>query len=122
MDGPPSAPWDLPAVMARFLNKAPIILKFMAAFETRVCTNYQKILTALASGDQFKLGEGISAIKGSAGILSSTALMELSVTLEKSAKAGDMVSVKEAMPRLEAEIQRCRDYFPQAREIISAQA
>src|SRR5579863_3318868 len=99
IENPTSAPWDLPAVMEKFLNKAPVVLQFMEAFETRVSINYQKILSALEKGDVFKLGEGINAIKGSAGILSSVSLLDVSSTLEQSAKAGDMASVKEAMPR-----------------------
>jgi HPt (histidine-containing phosphotransfer) domain-containing protein len=122
-DGPQpeisDAPITLNELLARCLNKTPVALRVLEAFAADAPGTIGQLRGAIEAGDAPSVAAAAHKIKGSAANLAAEKIRDAAYELEMCGRAGNLEAAPRLLARLEAEVERCNHFLPQAQRVLT---
>ncbi len=119
-DGEP--PFNVEAIAERCMHNTAVTRLVLERFEREAESAIEQLERSIASGDHERTARLVHSLKGTAAILSASALYDLAVRLERMARTGQMRYAGECFEQLRDEMNRCVAYLPRARVLAEEPA
>jgi len=105
-----SSPIDLPSVLERVDNDQDFLESLLDLYQEDFVEKYDRLKTAVFAKDFAAIQEIGHSLKGASANLSLLPLQELCLRLERAGREQDSRSAEEALPLIEEEFNRLKEY------------
>lgn len=113
----PAPPIDRDRLLERCLGNLDFALTLLGEFEKTSQSSLDAFAVALAEGDHVTISAKAHSLKGVAGVLSASTLMQICSNLESAAKDTDLNQTRDLTLQLNREIRRIVDFIPNIRTL-----
>ncbi|MGA3066392.1 MAG: response regulator [Tepidisphaeraceae bacterium] len=114
------APLDITDVLQRCMGNVEFLQRLLGKFRNRLEEDFENLVKAVSNKDKQQTVRLAHSLRGSAANVSAKRLAVLSAECEKRAAAGDFSHSDELVQQLREEVDRCRNYQPDLKALISA--
>ena len=111
------APINVDEFLDRCMGNVGLFEKMLDKFEEQVEVNYNNLVGLLEGQDVESVRRVAHTVKGMAANTSASELFTVASRMEELAKIGELDTIKKSMSQLQAEIDKCLKYIPEAKDV-----
>jgi signal transduction histidine kinase/CheY-like chemotaxis protein/HPt (histidine-containing phosphotransfer) domain-containing protein len=114
-----STPIDTLAFVSRCLGNTDLALDLLERFQDQLVKNIDDLRQSLAEGNAQLFVRLAHTLKGSAANVGANGVRQAAFDLERLGREGNLAPAKAMLQEVQAEIDRCRAFIPEARQAIA---